>query len=716
MSSATALNAGDGDGFDTITGGDDTDWLFGGGDADLIDGGAASDYIDGGAANDRLLGGLGESFGDGGDDVIRGGLHNDILRGGDGLDLLFGDEGDDLVFGDAGNALGGLGQILWGGPGNDTLYAFAGYDAPIEAGKDGDHLIGGSGEDLLYGNLRKDILDGEGGNDFLHGDYLDGPLYARIVRAAITGGDDILLGGFGQDQLFGGGGNDILRGQEDGDWLEGLDGNDALIGGPGIDILTLDVSNTYSVTGNDKLFGHEATGSTLADFVDDAGTADQWADIVLLQGDTLQDAYGNPLFHDNIFLSGSIGTVLNITFKAASGRDPVTGQLVHRDYFSGEIIDPIGNKQDINAQINSSVEQIQIAGLMGDDVIDVRGITTTLADGTANDGSAAGVSYAAMVGGGPGNDILLGSPGNDRLDGGPGSDRIYGFAGNDRLWGDYFNGNASFDSDELYAGEGFDDLIGGSGDNVLSAWSFNPTLDYAFSGNYAATPEILRNALMRTDVAPKAVLSTDTFGEFTNSFGLPESDPLAGDREDTQLNRMLGNSSVNSEQLYGGTGLDFLYGNGGGGALGDELYTYRGERFGEGQMPWEQDDAWKEYAKQTDAVWYVGAKSGLSNVADTVRIDYVTDPTSPVYNRHQISVKQAGTFNVLYQFEGTSPFDASGDGQSSTESFFELENVGYRWDPATGRLHRQTPEQAPRVRFGHSSRDGLCCDCTSTRR
>ncbi|MCA9197940.1 MAG: FG-GAP repeat protein, partial [Planctomycetales bacterium] len=684
---ASAPKAGDGDGFDTLNGGDDTDWIFGGGDADFVDGGAGSDYIHGGRGDDRLLGGLGESLGDGGDDVIRGGLNNDILRGGDGLDLLFGDEGDDLVYGDAGNGLGGLGQILWGGSGDDTLYAFAGYDAAIEATKTGDHLIGGSGEDLLYGNLRKDLLDGEGDADFLHGDYLDGPIYAQNVRAATTGGDDILLGGSGEDQLFGGGGDDILRGGEGGDSLEGMDGNDALIGNSGIDILTLDVANNYTVTGGDRLFGHDVSESTLATFAD-AG-ADDAADIVLLQGDAQVDINGNPLFHDDIFLSGDFDSGnLNITYRSGSARDSVTGQLIN----------PVSNPRPILAGIMPSVEQIQIAGLMGDDVLSVQGLT-----GTAAASGNEAVSYTAMVGGGPGNDILLGSPGDDRLDGGPGSDRIYGFAGNDRLWGDYFNGNASFDSDELYAGEGYDDLIGGSGDNILSAWSFNPTLDYTDSSTGVALPtnytsEQLRNSLMyRGNWAAKS--NTD-FGVFNGTVG-PTS-VNNGSLEDTGLNRMLGNSSANSEQLYGGTGLDFLYGNGGGGALGDELYTYRGERFGEGQMmPWEEDDAWKEYAKQTDAVWYVGAGTGLSDGDDTVEIDYVTDPTSTLYGRHIVSIKQDGTTNI-YQFGRSlfQPIPKNGDPETNAalakennEQFFDVENVAYRWDPASGRLFRQTPEE-----------------------
>ncbi len=88
-----------------------------------------------------------------------------------------------------------------GGPGFDTLYAFApSYDSTVEAAKWGDELIAGSDGDLVYGNLRRDLLIGDSiteplvGKDFLHGDYVEGPLYARNESAGITGGGDYLLG------------------------------------------------------------------------------------------------------------------------------------------------------------------------------------------------------------------------------------------------------------------------------------------------------------------------------------------------------------------------------------------------------------------------------------------------------------------------------------------------------------------------------------------
>ena len=676
VNASSAPNANDGDGSDMIEGGDGSDWLFGGGDADAIDGGADTDFIDGGAANDRLLGGIGLTLGDGGDDVIRGGLNDDILRGGDGLDLLFGDQGEDLLFGDTGAADGSqVGQVLFGGTDKDTLYAFANYDATLEVTLLGDHLLGESGEDLLYGNLRQDLLDGGNDGDFLHGDYLDGPLYARNVNAGSLGGGDVILGGFGQDQLFGGGGPDRLLGGNDGDWLQGMDGFDVLIGGNGIDMLTLDVDNRYTQTGGDSLHGHLAVEVTPGVWQDNA-VGDAWTDILLVEGDANTDADGNTLFHDDIILEdiGALGSrQIQVTYQSGSARHATTGQLIN----------PVGGPGNAPVTLEPSVEQIQIAGLMGDDVISVQGLRE--ADETPR---ANAVSYAAMVGGGPGNDILIGSPGDDRLDGGPGSDRVYGLAGNDRLWGDFFNGNAAFDQDELYAGEGFDDVIGGAGGNVLAAWSFDPTVDYALPANYTASD--LRNTLMQ--LTPFSQKPTGDFGVFTDINDNPSSDPAAGSREDTGLNRMLGSAGSLPDTLYGGTGLDFLYGNGGGGSVGDTIYTASGKLFGEGDNPYEEDDAWKEYAKQTDAVWYLGPNVGTTNSADTINVGYNDDTSSTLYGRHYVEVNNNiwiwTDFSPVGEKENTSggqPGALSGDEQiSASESFFDGEGIRYEYDFATG--------------------------------
>lgn len=86
-----------------------------------------------------------------------------MLIGGEGNDILFGQGGDDFLFGGAGN------DILFGGSGNDTLYGESGNDT-LYGGSGNDTLYGGAGNDTLSGGLGNDILVGGLGNDILKGD------------------------------------------------------------------------------------------------------------------------------------------------------------------------------------------------------------------------------------------------------------------------------------------------------------------------------------------------------------------------------------------------------------------------------------------------------------------------------------------------------------------------------------------------------------------
>lgn len=80
-----------------------------------------------------------------------------------------------------------------------------------------DTIIGGGGNDYLYGEDGNDVLIGGYGNDYLSG----------------GNGDDELSGGYGSDQLDGGNGNDSLYG--------GVDGSpDFLTGGPGADFFDVE--------------------------------------------------------------------------------------------------------------------------------------------------------------------------------------------------------------------------------------------------------------------------------------------------------------------------------------------------------------------------------------------------------------------------------------------------------------------------------------------
>ena len=100
-------------------------------------------------------------------------------------------------------------------------------------------------------------------------------------------------------------------------------------------------------------------------------------------------------------------------------------------------------------------------------------------------------------------------------------------------------------------------------------------------------------------------LSVPGFGVFV--------DPAT--QEDTGMNRMLG--SLGDDILYGGTQLDFLYGNGG----TDVLVRADGSLF-ESSDQGLGGDVWKQYALQTGRAFYVAG----SEADDIITVDYVTEP------------------------------------------------------------------------------------------
>jgi Ca2+-binding RTX toxin-like protein len=94
--------------------------------------------------------------------------------------------------------------MVWGGAGNDRIYAGNGDDVAygdqgndtILGGSGDDWLVGGDGNDQVWGGAGSDWISGDNGNDSLSGDA----------------GDDSLSGGEGRDSLSGGSGNDLLDG------------------------------------------------------------------------------------------------------------------------------------------------------------------------------------------------------------------------------------------------------------------------------------------------------------------------------------------------------------------------------------------------------------------------------------------------------------------------------------------------------------------------
>lgn len=144
----------------------------------------SDDFAEGFAGNDIMRGGAG-------DDTLKGGFGNDRLAGGDGDDTLFMGVGDDLMMGGAGA------DTLWHSASTAIRVDLAVTKAQATgAGRDTivgiENVVGGTGNDRIFGNHLGNYLEGRGGADRLEG----------------RGGDDWLAGGAGRDTLTGGVGED----------------------------------------------------------------------------------------------------------------------------------------------------------------------------------------------------------------------------------------------------------------------------------------------------------------------------------------------------------------------------------------------------------------------------------------------------------------------------------------------------------------------------
>lgn len=173
---------------------------------------------------------------------------------------IFGTRNDDIIYGDPAGDL-----IIYGGSGDDTLYAFGGHNT----------LYGGKGNDSLHANDDGDILYGNDGNDILFGGIESAQLFGN-------NGNDTLVAETGFVTMTGGNGADIFK------FLDVTGQADTVTDfHPGIND-RIDLSNI--------LHGFDPVTQAIADFVHstrigndtmisvDVQGAAHFTDLVLLQG------------------------------------------------------------------------------------------------------------------------------------------------------------------------------------------------------------------------------------------------------------------------------------------------------------------------------------------------------------------------------------------------------------------------------------------------
>src|SRR5688572_723129 len=138
--------------------------------------------------------------------TVLGGTGNDTITGGDGDDRLSGQDGDDRLDGRLGA------DRIFGNPGYDTADYISRaenlvitLDLVANDGASGEQddvrteaVLGGSGNDQIFGDDAANVIDGGAGNDKLAGGL----------------GDDSITGGGGADSVWGEDGNDFLTARD----------------------------------------------------------------------------------------------------------------------------------------------------------------------------------------------------------------------------------------------------------------------------------------------------------------------------------------------------------------------------------------------------------------------------------------------------------------------------------------------------------------------
>lgn len=221
--------------------------------------------------------GIDTLVGTSGDDVIRASPGADVIDGGPGVDtfeagpytILVGTNwsGQSHQGGEA-QVFDPVTGVSWkityqdlerfvGSPGDDRILSLS-YATTISGGAGNDvigfdmdvgpsYLRGDEGDDVIYGGEDVNDLNGNQGNDTVHGnvspdwvlggqgdDVLLGYQAADLVYGNL--GDDTCDGGAGADIVRGGQGADSLSGGADDDWLSGDRGDDTVTGGAGADV------------------------------------------------------------------------------------------------------------------------------------------------------------------------------------------------------------------------------------------------------------------------------------------------------------------------------------------------------------------------------------------------------------------------------------------------------------------------------------------------
>lgn len=394
--------------------------------------------------------------------------------------------------------------------GNDTMMGHA---------QANNFLYGGTGNDLVIGNVLDDFLYGQDGNDVIDG------------------------GGSGHDHLFGGRGNDTLIAGKDVTQMHGGAGADSFVLHPRGKAIIVDFNpsagDSFSIDGL-SLTRSQFIGNARSVNWDNHGARDM---VVTLPG------------------GGSITFVgMGDRIQEVAGALRAPGAVADRPQPQPAPQQPQPDPQPAPQQpapLPQTPTLPEQSGGVGDN-------RANLIRGDWRDDVLRGNGGNDVIHGNGGNDRLFGDSGNDTLHGGQGNDLLSGGLGDDLLHGD--GGNDTLDGDDgndrLHGGQGSDLLRGGNGNDLLFGEAGNDTL-LGGNGNDTLSGGG-ENDLLRGE-AGNDMLRGETGNDTLE--GGAGADTLYGGQGNDLLLGGSGNDLLHGDggddRLDGGTGRDLAYGGAG---------------------------------------------------------------------------------------------------------------------------------------------------------
>jgi Ca2+-binding RTX toxin-like protein len=429
----------------------------------------------------------------------------DILFGLDGNDVITGDGSTtDTAVGDADILVGGKGNDqIYGGGGDDILQAFDGMKSDGVSGAPEltlrhDPLITSLEEALFKGGNRFDSsnvdtgvalsIENENEENYLDGGDGEDILLGGSFKDVILGGkgDDAVYGGAGQDTINTGEQNDTVFGDSQGVWwTQGGNGSYADFIAPDMTIAAGDYQQAY--------FFKETNGQVELRYNKDLNNPAHQSEYNALFNDVIDLGEGRDIAH------GEMG---NDVVSGAGGNDFLFGD---RTYNSGiwtglpdNQFHALSAKYHGNDVIDGGSGNDEIIGGGGDDVL--IGGDEVASGNTANDviygDLGVGIYDKANINKGEtdilasqtewyGKDLIFGGAGNDLLVGEGGDDRINGGADNDTIYGDWREEQGIYQylinqhggNDTLDGGDGSDWIFGGGGNDSLTGGAGNNNLE-----------------------------------------------------------------------------------------------------------------------------------------------------------------------------------------------------------------------------------------------